>query len=372
MSGDFFTRILHLLLCVFSLLPMRAQPPDTLLQRTDPGGRLRLTTAGASHLAKLALRCIDQEYPNMISHVLNDSGDVAAPRVLHPAFFGCFDWHSAVHGHWMLARLLRTYPDLPEAAQIRAKFSANLTSEHIRQEIVYLDAPGRKSFERMYGWAWVLQLATELHDWDDPQAQQWYNALQPLAGAIVDRYLAFLPKQQYPIRSGEHSNTAFGMRLAWDYARHFGDERLLEQLRVQAIMYYGFDTDCPASWEPSGADFLSPCLEEADLMRRVLKPAAFADWYTTFMPTLPARLCTPATVTDRSDGKLVHLDGLNLSRAWCLSGIARRLPGDDARVPVLQEIADLHIEATLPSIADGNYAGEHWLATFAVYALSLF
>ena len=358
---------LGLLLLPLGLLA-QATPP---FLRPDPAtGQLALTPAGASHLAGLALKCLQQPYPNKISHVLNDSSDALPPQVLHPAFYGCFDWHSAVHGHWMLVRLLRAFPELPEAAEIRRKLDQNLQPAHIEAEIAYLQAPGRKGFERMYGWAWLLQLALELESWTtDAQAQRWGAQLRPLADTLVTLYLDFLPRQTYPIRVGEHSNTAFGLGMAWDYAQFRGLTALEAQIRQSALQYYGYDQGCPASWEPGGADFLSPCLEEAHLMSRVLAPAAFAAWYEAFLPDLPASLRTPATVSDRTDGKLVHLDGLNLSRAWCMQAIAQRLPAGDARQGALQQLARLHIGAALPHIADGNYEGEHWLASFAVYAL---
>ncbi|RMG60574.1 MAG: DUF2891 domain-containing protein [Bacteroidetes bacterium] len=341
-----------------------------MLRRDPQTGSLALTEAGASHLAGLALKCLQQPYPNKISHVLNDSSDAQTPQQLHPAFYGCFDWHSAVHGHWMLVRLLRAFPQLPEAAEIRRKLEENLQPAHIAGEIAYLQAPGRKGFERMYGWAWLLQLALELESWtEDAQAQRWGEALRPLADTVAALYLDFLPRQVYPIRVGEHTNTAFGLSMAWDYAAYRGLAALQAQIRESALQYYGMDQGCPADWEPNGADFLSPCLEEANLMARVLEGEAFAGWYGAFLPGLPATLRTPATVSDRTDGKLVHLDGLNLSRAWCMQQIAGRLPAGSVEAGSLRALARRHIEATLPHIADGNYEGEHWLASFAVYAL---
>ncbi len=343
------------------------------LQRNLESGRLSLTEAGASHLAGLALKCLQKPYPNKISHVLNDSHDAQTPQELHPAFYGCFDWHSAVHGHWMLVRLLREFPHMSEAEEIRQKLDQNLTAANITGEIAYLDAPGRKGFERMYGWAWLLQLSLELESWvqdqQDEQVQRWAKNLRPLADSIVLRYLDFLPRQRYPIRVGEHTNTAFGLSMAWDYAEYVGELPLKQQIIESALQYYGSDQGCPADWEPNGADFLSPCLEEANLMARVLSTKAFAEWYAGFLPNLPETLQAPATVSDRSDGKLVHLDGLNLSRAWCMQEIAYRLPVESVQPMVLRSLARQHIEATLPYIADGNYAGEHWLASFAVYAL---
>jgi hypothetical protein len=351
-------------------LPLMTQAQDSLLSRDPATGRLTLTTAGASHLAQLALDCIQREYPNKLSHVMNDSSEVRSPQALHPAFYGCFDWHSSVHGHWMLVQLLREYPDLPEREEIRRRLEENLTPEHIAAEVTYLQQPSRESFERMYGWAWLLKLAETLHTWsDDAQAQRWSAHLRPLSEEIAQRYLDFLPKQTYPIRSGQHSNTAFGMAFAWDYAQATKQAALLEVLRSRALDYYQPDADCPADWEPSGADFLSPCLEEASLMQRILSEADFQAWLLQFLPTLPPSLREPATVTDRSDGKLVHLEGLNLSRAWCLLEMGQALPEQDPRRADYRALAKQHIEASLPNLASGSYAGEHWLGSFAVYAL---
>jgi len=365
--------LLPLALSLLLLLPMAAwgQEEKALLQRAPESGALSLTEAGASHLAGLALKCLQNPYPNKISHVLNGDSDAQTPQQLHPAFYGCFDWHSAVHGHWMLVRLLREFPQMPEAAEIRRKLDQNLTAKNIAAEIDYLKAPGRKGFERMYGWAWLLQLSLELESWadEDEQAKPWAENLRPLAKVVVDLYLDFLPRQRYPIRVGEHTNTAFGLSMAMDYAGYTGEMDLQLQIIESSIQYYGTDQGCPADWEPNGADFLSPCLEEANLMSRVLGTQAFREWYAAFLPSLPDPLRSPATVSDRTDGKLVHLDGLNLSRAWCMQEIASRLPAQSVEPTVLKALARQHIEATLPYIADGNYAGEHWLASFAVYAL---
>ena len=331
-----------------------------------------LTVATASGWAKLALRCIEQEYPNKPEHTMNSASDVRSPRALHPAFYGCFDWHSCVHGHWMLVRLLRLFPDLPEAANIRGALNRNLTPENIRAEVAYLDEPNRKSFERTYGWAWLLKLVQELRAWDDPDGRRWAANLEPLAQAIVKRYQDFLPRQTYPIRTGVHPNTAFGLTFALDYARAAGLNDFQQLLQERARSYFKEDRNYPAAWEPGGEDFLSPALVEADLMRRVLPPEDFRTWFKSFLPELSRQhsLLAPAEVTDRSDPKLVHLDGLNLSRTWCMLGIAGALAQTEADRQVLVQAARAHLSTTLPHIASGNYEGEHWLATFAVYALS--
>jgi hypothetical protein len=306
---------------------------------------------------------------------MNDASEVLNPAAFHPAFYGCFDWHSSVHGHWMLVRLLKAFPEWPEASEIRGVLSENLTAGNIEVEVKYLLQPGRKSFERTYGWAWLLKLVEELGRWEDEDGRRWWANLQPLAEEIIRLYLDFLPRQTYPIRRGVHPNTAFGMALALDYARQAGQTELEKLLVERSLAYYGRDEGCPAAWEPDGDDFFSPCLMEAELMRRVLSPDEFPQWLHRFLPglaqSLPESLFEPADVSDRSDPKIVHLDGLNLSRAWCMLGISRALPQDDPLQSVLVGAAARHAEATLPHIASGSYEGEHWLASFAVYLLSL-
>ncbi len=335
---------------------------------------LTLTQESASAFAILALRCIEKEYPNKPGHVINDAADVRSPRAMHPVFYGCYDWHSSVHGHWMLVRLLRLFPDLPEAGRIRNALSGNITAENVRAEVSYLYQPHRKAFERTYGWAWLLKLAEELHGWDDPDGESWAKNLAPLTQEIVDRYSDFLPRQTYAIRTGVHPNTAFGIAFALDYARAAGNTELDGALVERTRAYYGDDENYPASWEPGGEDFFSPCLMEADLMRRVMEPGNFAAWFNRFLPDLaagqPQSILTPAIVADRSDPKIVHLDGLNLSRAWCMFGVVSALPDDDPSRVVLIESALRHAEATLSHVASGNYEGEHWLASFAVYMLT--
>jgi hypothetical protein len=334
----------------------------------------KLTRENASAFAKLALKGAKQEYPNKPGHVLLDDADAKTPRTLHPAFYGCYDWHSAVHGHWMLAHLLKKYPDLPDAKAIREVLNAHLTPGNIKAEVDYFDRKEAKSFERPYGWTWLLKLAEELHGWDDADAKKWSAAVKPLAELIAARYVEHFPKQTYPIRSGVHPNTAFGFAFAHDYARAAGDEKLRVLIEERAKTYFAKDVDAPARWEPDGADFLSPSLCEADLMRRVLPAAEFREWFRKFLPGAakgePRNLFEPATVTDRSDPQLVHLDGLNLSRAWCMRGIASTLPADDPARKSLAASARKHAEAGLKHVASGEYAGEHWLASFAVHMLA--
>lgn len=329
-----------------------------------------LTIEQASRLAKLPLACVRKELPNKIEHVITDAADIKRPKELHPAFYGCYDWHSSVHGHWMLVRLLRTFPALPEAAAIRTALRETLTASNIAVEVAYFARPDRQSYERTYGWAWLLQLAAELRAWDDADAKAWATNLQPLTDAIVERYLAFLPKQTYPIRTGVHPNTAFGLSFALDYARAAKHEALEKLVLERATTYFAKDTKAPASWEPGGEDFFSPTLMEADLMRRVLPPAKLRSWLHGFLgPSLPRSLATPAIVSDRTDPKLAHLDGLNLSRAWCLRSLAAALPVKDPLRKQLAAAAVVHTRDGLAHVATGDYAGEHWLASFAIYLL---
>lgn len=333
-----------------------------------------LTQLQASHFAQLALKCVAREYPNKPDHVLNDSGDVQSPRTLHPAFYGCFDWHSSVHGHWMLVRLLRMFPDLPETGEIRKALGANLSPENILAETAYLKQKNRQSFERTYGWAWLLKLAEELSLSNDAEVKTWSRNLQPLVAALLESYLQFLPKQTYPIRTGVHPNTAFGLAFAFDYAKTSGNEKLAALVAERSRTYFAHDKNYPGAWEPGGEDFFSPALMEADLMRRVMGAAEFRRWFDGFLPQLgagkPETLLQPATVGDRSDPKLVHLDGLNLSRAWCMRSIAAALPRNDPARKVLANAARVHANDALAHVASGDYAGEHWLASFAVYLLS--
>jgi hypothetical protein len=331
-----------------------------------------ITVDQANHFARLASDCIQRELPNVILHVVNGEADIRRPRELHPAFYGCLDWHSAVHGHWLLVRLLRTVPALAHAAQVRSALDANLTADNLAAEVAYFAAPNRQNFERTYGWAWLLQLAAELHGWDDADARRWSAHLQPLTELLVARYLAFLPRQTYPIRTGVHPNTAFGLAFALDYARIAGHRPLENLLLERATTYYAADRDAPAAWEPGGEDFFSPVLVEADLMRRVLAPDELARWLHDFLPRgLPPQLAQPAHVSDRSDPKLAHLDGLNLSRAWCLRAVAKALATEDPLHAQLTAAGDAHAAAGLAHVATGDYMGEHWLASFAVYLLGV-
>jgi hypothetical protein len=336
--------------------------------------RYALTGETASGFARIALRCVQREFPNKPGHVANDSTEVERPTSLHPAFFGCFDWHSAVHGHWMLVRLLGLFPGMPEADEIRKVLGENLSAENILTEAAYFRQENRASFERTYGWAWLLKLAEEIEHCEDPAAGKWGENLRPLVDVIVENYLEFLPKQTYPIKRGVHPNTAFGLSFALDYARAAGNVELEVLIEERAHDYFAGATGCPASWEPDGDDFFSPCLMIADLMRRVLPPGEFGGWLDRFLPSLADELegpvWAPAHVSDRSDPKIVHLDGLNLSRAWCMRGVYEALGEGDPRRELLERNACLHAEAALAHVASGSYEGEHWLASFAVFLLA--
>jgi len=322
---------------------------------------LDLDARTAERFARLALDCVHREYPNKIAHTLISDRDVLPPRRLTPAFYGCYDWHSAVHGHWLLARLARTFPHEPFAAAAQAALERSISAENIAAEVAYLQAETRAAFERPYGLAWLLQLAAELGESNAPLA----HILQPLEAAAVERFETWLPKLPFPVRSGEHSNTAFALGLALDCARSSGFESFADLLVQRIRDFYSGDHDCPISWEPSGEDFLSPCLCEADLMRRVLGPAAFGPWLDRFLPDLSG--LKPAISPDPSDPKLAHLDGLNLSRAWMLQGIAGGLPVGDSRQPQLAALAKAHGKAGLAAVTSEHYEGSHWLGTFAVY-----
>ena len=362
------TRLWSFLFLVFAGACSSGDPGEALPPPVTQKTALVLDEAGALRFATLALDCMHREYPNKLDQVLQDATRLLPPKTLHPAFYGCFDWHSSVHGHWMLVRLLKDFPEISLRQEIIDGLSRSLTPENIAGEIAYFEDESG-SWERTYGWAWLLQLATELEGWPLPDAQRWAEALDPLAVVIRDRYIEFLPRQEYAIRTGVHPNTAFGLSFAYDYAVAANDHELKDAIVTAALRYYTDDTDCPLSWEPSGEDFLSPCLEESALMARILPDAEFAQWLAAFLPSLadPASL-PPANVSDRSDPKIVHLDGLNLSRAWNLYVIADKV--DEALAVTLREKAAQHLAATLPHVSSAHYEGSHWLGSFAIYALT--
>ena len=356
-------------LVLFPLISLAAEKQSAKLAAANSVSGF--DAAAAERFAKLALACVDKEYPNKISHVLNSDADVAPPRKLTPAFCGCYDWHSSVHGHWLLVRLVRTFPEASFAATARDALRKSLTAENLKQEAAYLRGEGRASFERPYGLAWLLQLCAELREWDDPQAREMSAGLRPLEEIAVERLKTWLPKLSNPVRIGEHDQTAFGLGLMLDYARTTGNEAFAKLVSDSARKFFLADKSCPLSYEPSGEDFLSPCLGEADVMRRVLSQTEFAKWLKEFMPQIPrtanADWLRVAVSPDPSDPKLAHLDGLNLSRAWMLEGIISALPIDDPRRPALQAAADAHRRAGLAAVTGAHYEGGHWLGSFAVY-----
>lgn len=329
----------------------------------------------AAHFARLALAHVSREFPHKLDHIMLNAADVQSPSALHPVLFGSFDWHSCVHGYWLMATVRRLFPALDESARITTAFDTYFTDERMAVEATYARHASRGSFERPYGWAWVLMLAAELERHDTAEGRRWAATLAPLVACVVERFLMFLPKATYPVRVGTHYNTAFALRLALEYADSAStpDAQALGALaRETARRWYAGDHDCQA-WEPGGDDFLSSALIEAECMRWVLSPEAFHDWFAEFLPRLsqgePSTLFTPAEVTDRSDAKIAHLDGLNLSRAWCWRALAGTMAVGDMRRTLAVDAADRHVAASLPWVT-GDYMGEHWLATFALLALA--
>jgi hypothetical protein len=344
--------------------------PAAMAADTSP----RFDEKAAERFASLALACVHKEYPNHISHLLNSDADVAPPHTLTPAFYGCYDWHSSVHGHWLLVRLIRTFSDAKFVPAAREALGQSLTAKNIAQEAAYLRGKGRASFERPYGLAWLLQLVSELKEWDDPQAKEMAANLHPLEEAALERLNDWLPKLANPVRIGEHDQTAFALGLMLDYARGTSNENFAEVVITKARQFYFNDKACPVAYEPSGEDFLSPCLGEADLMRRVLSNQDFGSWLQTFLPQISVTRGTiwlrPVVSPDPSDPKLAHLDGLNLSRAWMLEGIAAGLPASDRRVPAILAVAEQHRRAGLAAVTGEHYEGGHWLGSFAVYLVT--
>ncbi len=334
----------------------------------------RLTPAQVESFARLALEGIVREYPNKPGEVLGSAADVMPPRAMHPAFYGSFDWHSAVHGHWMLIRLLKLHPGSAFEAEARALLDAHLSADNLAAEAEYFTPRHNHAFERTYGWAWLLRTALELHDWDDPQGRAWARNLVPLEARILELTKEYLPRLSWPLRMGEHPNTAWALSEFLDYARTKGDAELEQLALERARSYYLEDRAYPVNYEPSGHDFFSPCLLEADLMRRVLDAEAYAAWLEAFLPRLTrgglGNLAQPVVVSDPTDGKLVHLAGLNLVRAWCQRGIAGALPAQDPRRAILLDAAAAHQRAGLAYVGSGHYEGDHWLASFAVYLLT--
>lgn len=327
---------------------------------------IELSTERANYLYHFAYECIDKEYPNKTGHVMGDSTYLATPYQLHPAFYGCFDWHSAVHGHWTLVTILSKISDFEKQDEILKKLKTNITDANIKKEIQYFYDEHNKTFERTYGWAWLLKLDEALLEWDHPEAKQLHNSLKPLVDLLAERYIEFLDKLNYPIRVGEHPNTAFGMSFAYDFAKKHHPSLALK-IEEKAREYYFNDIDAPIKWEPGGFDFLSPCLQEASLMQKIMPADEFCKWLECFLPGFekdPASFLQPAIVTDRSDGKMAHLDGLNFSRAWCLYEIGYGIGNKK-----MLTLARQHFDFSYSKMDSGEYAGAHWLASFVTYAI---
>jgi hypothetical protein len=346
---------------LFSCMPAMSQTPP-------------LEDEQVASFARLALDSIVREFPNKPGQVYTGPESAVVPRVIHPVFYGSFDWHSSVHGHWMLVRLLKTQPGSSVEAEIRTLLHAQLTAEALQTEADYFDEKQNKGFERMYGWAWLLQLANELHTFQDDDAKQWAANLKPLENQVVDLLLGYLPRLSHPIRTGVHPDTAFAFSLELDYARSVGNHKLEKALVAKVLSFYQADTNYPVQYEPSGEDFFSAGLNEADLMRRVLPQDEYLSWLDAFFPGLASaamgNVLTPTQVSDVTDGRLVHLAGLNLSRGWTLEGIASALPEKDARREVLQAAALAHRKVGLEYVFSGHFEGEHWLASFAIYLVT--
>lgn len=337
------------------------------------GQETTMTLGQAEGFVKLALAGIDREFPNKTGHVTTGPEDAKTPRGMHPVFYGHFDWHSSVHGHWMLVRLLKRFPQASFAAEVRGVLKKRLTAQGLKAETDYFKQKENRGFERMYGWAWALRLATELHGWDDPDGRTWAANFTPLEQELTALAKAYLPKLDWPVRCGFHPESAFALAQMLDYARATGDREFESLLKERARSFYLKDREYPTAYEPSGNDFFSPGLNVADLMRRVLSADEFSTWLTHYLPRLKAgdagNLLTPVTVSDAADGQLVHLAGLNLSRAWTMRGIASVLAEEDPRKKVLLDSAARHTTAGLLLVSSGHYEGDHWLASFAVYLL---
>ncbi len=337
------------------------------------GQERSMTLGQAEGFVKLALAGIDREFPNKTGHVTTGPEDLKTPSAMHPVFYGHFDWHSSVHGHWMLVRLLKRFPEAGFAAEVRAVLKKRLTADGLKAETAYFQQKENQGFERMYGWAWALRLATELHGWDDPDGRIWAANFKPLEQELTSLAKAYLPKLDWPVRCGFHPESSFALAQMLDYARATGDRGFESLLKEKARSFYLGDRGYPTAYEPSGNDFFSPGLNVADLMRRVLSADDFSTWLTHYLPGLKAgeagNLLTPVRVSDATDGQLVHLAGLNLSRAWTMKGIASVLKEEDPRKKVLLDSAARHTTAGLLLVSSGHYEGDHWLASFAVYLL---
>lgn len=357
-----------LLICVFLTISCKKDASETIIQPDQIPTDLKLEVAEAQKIIELPLHCLEVEYPNKLGQVLKSSDELKSPKELRPIFYGCFDWHSSAHGYWSVVKLVKQFPELDQDKRIDLLLTKVFTDENVSVERSFFDQPHNKNFERTYGWAWFFKLQQELYTWkDNPKAQQWYKTLKPLEDIFVERYLEYLPKLNYPIRTGTHDNTAFGMALSLEYAETVGNTKLKDAITAKAKELFINDTNCPIAYEPSGHDFLSPCLQEAWLMSKILQTEKYKTWLNEFLPQLfDANFdLEVGKVSDRTDGHLVHLDGLNFSRATCLFQIAKVLP----ELNHLKPIAEKHFNAAFPNISNDDYMGSHWLGSFALQAL---
>lgn len=356
------------ILGIFSLLLLACTPKENKeVVKEDLVAPMLLTMKEAEKIIALPLHCIEQEYPNKLGQVLGQDSDLKTPKQLRPIFYGCFDWHSSVHGYWSIIELMQRFPELNEKHQIRERLNTLITPENVKVELAFFDDPNNRTFERTYGWAWLFQLHGALATWEDDDAQRWATYLEPLAEVLMERYAEYLPKLNYPIRTGTHDNTAYGLSLSLEYARlmkHSAFEKLIIET---ANRLYAKDSACNLAFEPSGHDFLSPCLEEARLMSKIQDEEAFRTWLSSFLPDLFKSdfQLEVGKVSDRTDGHLVHLDGLNFSRTTCLTDLSKKLP----ELAHLRQIGKNHFDAAFGNITDDDYMGSHWLGTFALYAL---
>ncbi len=357
-------------LCVLTAAISCKQPVEQKEKTSSVPEKLVLTEENAKAIFALPTHCLSVEYPNKMGEVLGSAADLKTPKALRPIFYGCFDWHSSVHGYWSIVRLLKMYPQFDSDGSVRAQLKSHITKENLAVEMAFFNDKNNLNFERTYGWAWLLKLQQELLSWNDPDAKAWAATLQPLANLLSERTQAYLSKLVYPIRTGQHENTAFSLTLMYEYAEAVGEQALLNAIKTNSLRLFENDKNCDLAYEPSGSDFLSPCLEEAYLMSKIFAKDEYKTWLLNFMPVLfedKVEILKPGIVSDRTDGKLVHLDGLNFSRANCLYGIGRVIP---ELQPTLIPLANEHIEFSLKNISNDDYMGSHWLGTFALLALS--
>ncbi len=327
----------------------------------------------ASKLAEKPLKCIEQEFPNKTAHIINNANEATlTPVQLHPSFYGCFDWHSSVHGHWMLLKILKDKPNLKESSEIVKLLDQSFAPEKILAEAQYFTKYEiAKNFERTYGWAWLLKLDQELATWDHPKAKIWHQNMKPLTDEILRLWKDYLPKQTYPNRTGVHPNTAFAMAFALDWSRATGDKIFEKELIEKSKYFYLKDEKTPAYLEPDGSDFFSPSLQIADLMRRILPQKEFVLWLNKFYDKRSLEnISQIPIISDINDFQTVHLVGLSFTKSWCMQGIANALPKNHPLRTRFQDTSDKFLKNSLPLVFAGNYGGDHWLASFAVYALS--